>query len=503
MADVVLRTPLQKKELKDLRTLLDRARVAAKPGKQKVVLEDGMVPGFGLRVSGKGKLTYVLLTRFPGGANPVPRTIAVCGTLEMKLSDEAGRALSDARTTAVAWLKDIGAGVDPARKKAESKTAEETRQAYTFEVAFKQFTEEHLSTLRTGEAVAAVVRKHVYPILGERPLTDIRRGDVNELIRALRLKTPTNANRILSYLKRFFGWAVDLEKIEASPASLVRRPSKEISRDRVLGDTEIRAIWRASEGLGPFGRCVQFMLLTGARRSEAGEVSWTEIDSKKRLWTLPRTRAKNNREHLIPLSDMAMQIFDRCPRTEAEAGIIQQIDALAANEALALRASVNGSSPTRCTKARDALLDELAKIRAAAPESKTLRFVFSTMRRGDRAIAGWGRFKVGLDEAVLEELRATAKENGEDPSSVKLEPWILHDARRSVATNLAKLEVDRVVISKILNHTIPGVTGIYDRHDRHNERRQALDKWSQRLSAIINASRQPTDENVVRPAVWG
>ena len=241
---------------------------------------------------------------------------------------------------------------------------------------------------------------------------------MNELVRTLRKDAPIGANRILAYSKTFFTWAVDQELIEASPAASVKRPSKEVKRDRVLTNSEILAVWQACGGLGAFGRAFRFMLATGQRRSEVGEMSWAELDRTQRLWTLSRERTKADRAHEVPLSDLAMVIIEECPP----------------------------------------LGD----------------FVFSTGRA--RPISGWSKAKAALD----------AKSG--------VSNWHVHDLRRTAATNMARLGVDRVVIGKVLNHAENEVTAVYDRHQYDREKRRALDLWGERLAAIVDG----TDEgNVV------
>ncbi len=111
------------------------------------------------------------------------------------------------------------------------------------------------------------------------------------------------------------------------------------------------------------------------------------------------------------------------------------------------------------------------------------RFPFTT--RGDVPIAGWSKSKAALDAAMLEQLQKEADEKGDAAAPVSLPPWRLHDLRRTCATNLARLGVDRIVISKLLNHSEGGVTSVYDRHARDPEKRVAMDRWAQRLRAIV------------------
>ena len=300
------------------RDLTDRALRALKPAAhgKRAILWDAQVAGFGVRYNDRTPpdRTFVLVTRYPGSKNPAPRAIGEYPTME----------LAKARETARKWREDIKAGIDPkdkaeaARLDAErAKREVERRQANTFRAAFEAFEQEHLSTLRTGEVVAGVVRKHVFPTLGDRPLVEITRADGNELLRGLVKKIPTGANRIRSYLRAFGAWAEDDGRIEdgESPFANLKRLTKEKARDRVLSDDlEIRAIWRACADMGAFGRAVRFMLTTGQRRSEVGDMEWRVVEIAKKLWTLPRERTKADRAHEVPLSDMALSIFVESPK---------------------------------------------------------------------------------------------------------------------------------------------------------------------------------------------
>lgn len=75
-----------------------------------------------------------------------------------------------------------------------------------------------------------------------------------------------------------------------------------------------------------------------------------------------------------------------------------------------------------------------------------------------------------------------------DNCSVK--DFRLHDLRRTVASNLARIGYDRTVIGKTLNHKgLSGdsmITAVYDRYDYLNEKKEAINTWSKELEAILN-----------------
>jgi integrase len=62
--------------------------------------------------------------------------------------------------------------------------------------------------------------------------------------------------------------------------------------------------------------------------------------------------------------------------------------------------------------------------------------------------------------------------------------YVPHDLRRTAATFMTSMGISRLVVSKILNHVESGVTAIYDRHSYDAEKREALEKWGQRLEEI-------------------
>lgn len=103
--------------------------------------------------------------------------------------------------------------------------------------------------------------------------------------------------------------------IATSPMAGLRALHPESSRDRILSDDELRAVWKAAESLSvPFGPVVQLLILTGQRRGEVANMQWGEIDTEARLLSLPRDRVKNDRRHDVPLSRQALKVIEGLPR---------------------------------------------------------------------------------------------------------------------------------------------------------------------------------------------
>jgi integrase len=142
------------------------------------------------------------------------------------------------------------------------------------------------------------------------------RGDIHVVLDAIVERgSPVQANRVLATFRTMCRWAVERGLIDINPCTGIRAPAVETGRDRVLSDDELKAVWLASGALGhPYREFVQLLILCGQRRSEVGELKWSEIDLDAKLWTLPKDRAKNGCQHEIPLSDSAVDILRAMPR---------------------------------------------------------------------------------------------------------------------------------------------------------------------------------------------
>ena len=109
-----------------------------------------------------------------------------------------------------------------------------------------------------------------------------------------------------------FAWAMRAGLAKDNPAGFIPK-NAETSKDRVLDDAELRAIWMATAGGGHFDRIVRLLLLTGCRRDEIGALRWSEISNN--LITIPEARTKTGIAHEVPLSQLALE---QLPAREAE-----------------------------------------------------------------------------------------------------------------------------------------------------------------------------------------
>jgi len=101
--------------------------------------------------------------------------------------------------------------------------------------------------------------------------------------------------------------------IDFSPAEGISSPYREVSRDRVLTDQELAAVILAARRMPPpYGRIVEFLALTGQRREEVAQLKSDELDDKTRTWTIPGSRTKNKRAHIVHLSEPAWKVIEAC-----------------------------------------------------------------------------------------------------------------------------------------------------------------------------------------------
>jgi integrase len=392
---------------------------------------DSRVPGFGVRIYPTGKRMYVFQYRTKGGQQ---RRVAI--GLHGPFTVERARDVA----------ADLYEGVRKGRDPAEEQTTAARRARDNVEAVIEDFVERHLEGKGRAKSyiddTRATFANHVLPRWHGRDIKAITRRDVIELLDAIGdAGKPIAANRTLAAVRKLFNWALQRGIIEASPVTLVEMPGAERKRERTLSSDEIQTVWAAAGRLGyPFGHFFRMALATGQRREEVAQMRIEDADEGERIWTLSSEMTKAGRAHVVPLSALALDILN---------------------------------------EAKEAARGLLAKPEDAEPAT----YVFTT--RGDRPISGYSKAKARLDRAV-----ATARSEIGLPD---LEPWTIHDLRRTVGTGLGKLGISRLVIARVLNHADRTVTGIYDRYEYLDEKRRALDAWGRYLENLI----RPAGSNVI------
>jgi integrase len=277
-------------------------------GKTDHIIWDDKLPGFGLRLRAgaddKTLSSFIAQYRFAGR------------TRRLLLGNAAVMTVADARDAARKALGKVANGEDPAAKRDDRRAKDA--------VAFTATVQEYL-VIKRGE-----VRPKTFEEI-ERYLTDRRyfgplhslaldavaRKDVAaRLLVITRECGPTTAARARTNLSGFFAWAMANGLVDANPVVGTAAIKEPPSRERVLSDDELAAIWRTAVAAdNTFGRIIQLLILTGGqRRGEVGGMRDSELDEAAGTWTLPPERTKNGRKHVLPLPPAAWAIIGSAPR---------------------------------------------------------------------------------------------------------------------------------------------------------------------------------------------
>ena len=269
-----------------------------------VVYWDAGVPGFGVKVTPKNRKVFIVLYRAGGAGSKLRKyTIGPYGRVTLHQARVA------AQKVFLAKLE----GRDPA---AEKQNAKRRLVADRVEDLLESFIAQRLRQNRSAGEIARLLRREVGKAWVGRSIHEITKRDVVEVITAIEQRgAPVAANKALKSVKTFLRWCVGRAVLDQSPAEGIPLPTKEAARDRVLNDQELAQVILAARQMdGPYGGIVELLALTGQRREEVAQMRWDELDLPRRTWTLPKSRTKNGKEHVVHLSAQSMRVLMRADR---------------------------------------------------------------------------------------------------------------------------------------------------------------------------------------------
>lgn len=421
-----------------------KALAADLSGKRRPELRDSQVPGL-IVIAHARRKSFALHARFPGSSNPTRRHIGEVGALTIE----------QARQVARDWTDKIRRGVDPAvevhelqQQQRRQREAERLQEECLFKNVAETYLKRRVATQRQHRSIERMVRNVLIPAWGTKPIAEISRRDVVKLVEEINDRpAPMYAHAVFGCARTLFNWAINrgADDLEHSPcdrikvANLMSQQKK--PRQRVLKDDELVAFWKATQRIGyPWRDMFRLLLLTGTRRSEAAGARWNEFELDKGCWTIPPERFKSDVSHLVPLSRDARALVAALPRFKRGDHLFS---------------FTFGETP--------ALILHSAKVR--------------------------------IDALMLRYLQALARLRGDDPGKVTLAPWVVHDLRRTVRTQLSKLKVDHTVKERCIGHSLKGLDRVYDQHTYIDEMRDAFERWAIELRRIV--AREHPVSNVV------
>lgn len=232
-----------------------------------------------------------------------------------------GLSLREARTLLDRARRDVERGVSPSRTKVEKRTS--AAEALTFEGWAENYFQ-HKSNPKSGDEQLAdstlAMRRSVYKRavadkLGRLKLAEITPQRLMALCDDVKEKRgPAVAIHARELVMNVFRFAQSRGVAVNNPADAVqaRAIATFKPRDRALTPAEIRKFLSALEQVAttPTLRlALKFILLTGVRKSEFIDATWGEVDFDAERWTIPATRMKAGKAHVVPLSEQAMDIL--------------------------------------------------------------------------------------------------------------------------------------------------------------------------------------------------
>ena len=305
-------------------------------GKRREV-KDGASTGLYLIIQASGHKSWALRFRKPDGTpakltlGPVDFSgaeLAGAPVVGQPLSLPAARQLATELHRQRAMGKDVVADVKMERQRRDVEDG-----ASTFANLARQYIKEH-AMVRTrgwqntarylGLRLDGVIPGGIVDLWGDKSISSITVGDVRDIVyQAQHDVTPgaTKSTRrngqsdsagrsVVRVLSKFFNWVVEHGKLEVSPVAGVKAPKPGQARDRVLSNDEIRKFWSAAgEQLPEFAAPLRLLLLTGCRVNEVAGMRRSELSEDLSTWTIPGSRTKNKRTHVVPLPQLARDIL--------------------------------------------------------------------------------------------------------------------------------------------------------------------------------------------------
>jgi integrase len=394
------------------------------PRAGRLEITDTRTTGLQFRITAAGVRKWSFRFRDPTrGGKPGRATIGTYPELSLRQArDQAG----DMRRV-------VEAGGNPAASRKAARAG-----AGSFGALAERFMVEHSRRHKRSHAADdRNLRKHVLPLWKDRAAASIKRKDVIALVEGLvTAGKPTLANRVQALLSSIFTFAIDADELEANPCHRLRRRGLERAGSRVLSDDEIQLFWHGiTAPRRRFGLGLRLALLTAARESEIAGMARAELEHlgepSRAAWIIPGERTKNKREHVIPLSPLALET------------VLQLLEMLEPGQ----------------------------------------QHLFPTQHKRGGPLSGsslwWGMDQFG--ESLTGNTIAERTWNVDRPSP--------HDLRRTVETRMARLRIPKEYRDKCLNHAAGDVgSRHYDRHDYFDEKADAFNRWAALVMGLVEGS---------------
>ncbi len=345
-----------------------------------------------------------------------------------------GISLLMARERCMEARKAIAQGISPAQEKQREKSRQ--AEAQTFGEYTKRWLAEHRMADSTKAMRKTVIDRDILPVFQNRRMAEIGPEDLRALCAKIKGRgAPATAVIAREIVKLVFAYAAMHGEKAPNPADEVGPSSIAtfVPKDRALSPSEIRLMHRLLETtatLPTIRLALRLVLLTLVRKSELIEATWDEIDFENAVWSIPKSRMKTGKPHNVYLSQQALDIF------------------------IALHTCAAGS-----------------------------KFVLPSRYDADRC----------MSKATLNRVTQVIAEKAKE-SNLPLEPFTVHDLRRTGSTILNELGFNGDWIEKCLAHEDGRSSrGVYNKAEYAEQRRHMLQEWADMIDAwVAGESHTPT-----------
>jgi integrase len=293
--------------------VLDQATVDALTlpnGKTDHIEWDRDLKGFGFRLrkdGGRLHRSYVVRYRTKTRQQRRP-----------KIGDYEKITAKQAREAARKELAKVQLGQDPSAEK----ETERRNGLRTLRVVVNEYLQTKQDDVKDGkyrESSLRVTRLYLtkskyFGPLHTVAITDIATADIAPLLTAIRRGSGrVTAGRARSSLSALFKWAMQQGYTTHNPIIATKNPDESPdSRERVLTDDELVAIWTACPD-DDYGKIIKLLTVLPCRREEIGGLRWPEFDPNADTITLPAARVKNRHKITLPLTPLALSIIESIP----------------------------------------------------------------------------------------------------------------------------------------------------------------------------------------------
>lgn len=234
--------------------------------------------------------------------------------------------LPDARDKALACRKLLDGGADPieARDANRQKAQLDAAKALTFSECAAAYIEANKAGWKNDKHADQwknTLGTYAAPVLGTLAVQTIDTTLVLRVIEPIWTKKPETAGRVRGRIEAVLDWATARGfRVGENPArwrghldKLLPKRSKvkRVEHHAALPYCDVGAfVGRLREQQGVAARALEFMICTVARTGEVIGAQYPEFDLPAKVWTVPASRMKAQREHRVPLSDRAVQIIE-------------------------------------------------------------------------------------------------------------------------------------------------------------------------------------------------